>query len=87
MMLAAHEMTPEQRAAVESARQILAPHFGGHTVRVYVPKRPWSDRRQRESAILEALAGGAAVPEVVSTWKVSRSYVYRLARLARAGGS
>lgn len=69
------ELTPEQRAAIHTARRLLEPHFPGETVRMYVPARALEHKLQVEQEIASGLAAGLSIRAVASAQGVSVGYV------------
>lgn len=72
------ELTTAQREAMEYARRLLAPHFPGETLRLYVPQQAIDQKLQREARIREQLQAGQKPLEVARREGVSRTYVYAL---------
>jgi hypothetical protein len=72
------EFTPEQRQAIIAARRILAPHFAGETLSIYVPLMDPQDRRMRRLQVLEALAAGASVAEVACDFSITQRWVQKI---------
>lgn len=55
-------------------------HFGGDTIRLYVPKTGADARHQRDQRIGAAIANGDAVDSITKRENVSRRHVFRIKR-------
>ena len=70
------DLTDEQRTAMAHARDLLAPHFGGETVRLYLPKMAIELKLAREERMRTALSRGEPPGAVAQHEGVSRRTVY-----------
>jgi len=61
-------------------------HFGGDTVRLYVPKTGTDARQQRDRRIGAAIASGDAVDVITRRENVSRRHVFRIKRQIKIVG-
>lgn len=72
------ELTPEQRAALQTARRVLEPHFPGEKVSMYCRTRSVEVKLQLEARIRDALVAGERPVDVARREGVSHVYVYKL---------
>jgi DNA invertase Pin-like site-specific DNA recombinase len=72
--------TPAERAALEAALQLLAPHFPGEVVRLYVPKISAEQRQRQRETIACGLGQGLPATEIARLAGCSASWVRRVAR-------
>lgn len=61
------ELTDQQRQAIDHARRLLAPHFPGETLRLYVPAQAIEMKLAREARIRDALGAGLTVRQIART--------------------
>lgn len=81
-------MSDEQRAAVERARRLLAPHFAGEEVRLYVPREAAERKIERERRIRLSLEAGLSTAAIARAEDVSDRYVRALrGRIGRGAGT
>lgn len=79
------ELTDQQREAIDHARRLLAPHFPGETLRLYVPQQAMECRERLHRQIAELLAASVPQREISRRTGASKGLVSSISGRVRRG--
>lgn len=69
------ELTEQQRRAMQEARRLLAPHFPGETLRLYVPQQSVEVKLALQARVRHALEQGEAPAVIARREGITDRYV------------
>lgn len=72
------DLTEQQRQAMQQARRLLAPHFPGETLRLYVPQRSVECKMALQADVRQALERGEPPAAIARRLGITDRYVRAL---------